>query len=234
MSCMSDTVPRRIRRSARTWSPASRGRRPGRRRGPGRRRRAGRGPASRRWGRPTAPPCSRRRRRAVISSPEPVLAPSSTETLNRPASPNSSVTGVVTPCRSCIRTARAHASPTASRTSSRTSSPTPLRRAMAAAISRAVRTCAAFGGSRSVTVTSPPRRPVPVMESACRRTAEGLVHRRVHGEHLVQAGDPEQLQHPLLRTDQRQAAADLAGPVEAGRPARRGRSSRGTRHRPGR
>ena len=75
----------------------------------------------------------------------------STVTTNRsPESVISILTGSAGQCRRCTSTAREQASPTASRTSSSSASSTPLRRATAAATSRAVRTCAGSG----VNVTS--------------------------------------------------------------------------------
>ena len=102
----------------------------------------------------------------------------------------------------------------ASRTSSSSSSATPARRATAAATSRTVRTYAGSGEKASWTVDiadeEGSRRRSSRRRAACAAAGGGVLDRAVDVEHRVQAGDPEDLQQPLVRAHQAERA--VAGP----------------------
>src|SRR6266571_2094690 len=123
-----------------------------------------------------------------------------TSTSNLPAeSVRAILTGSAGQYKRWASTAREHASPTASLTSSSSASSTPLRLATAVATNRAVRTCAGSGVKLTSTVGISGHAPLLLLGFSRR---DGLVHGVVDAEDLGEAGDPEDLQYPLLRADQ--------------------------------
>src|SRR5690606_11450479 len=110
----------------------------------------------------------------------------------------------VSPYRRCSATAREQASPIARRTSSRTSSGTPARRATATPTRRAVRTCTGAGEKCSRTVG---------IAGLLRLTGRGRLDAGVEREHLVERGDPEDLQQRLAGAHEGQTAPVGAQPL---------------------
>src|SRR5690242_20658102 len=141
----------------------------------------------------------------------PLLARSTTRTVNRSPSAIATSTRSTMPCERCNATAREHASPIASRTSSSSSSATPARRATATPTSRAVRTCAAAGENDSRTVGMALRRGFSVRAG---RGGGGRLNRVVQLEDAVERGNPEDLQKPLVCADELERAVDRPQPLE--------------------